>query len=219
MFETSLLVKSIAKLLDKNGKPYYQLVLNELASAETGPPYNALFVYPEDKERKITVFRNSGYVQVIYFVDIDADDPATGQPGVKQPINLSENFDDIEAAYVVVEKVHLYAALEAGNIYEGFWICGEIVTKRVEPYTLNGNTVKYYTLPMLWDELHLTDEQKESRTAREFAWKGRPLAQGTAKEWAEEDEEERRDKYYESPWSHVTNADAFDDPSDYWNID
>lgn len=85
--------------------------------------------------------------------------------------------------------------------------------------TFRDYTVKYYTLPMLWDELRLTDEQKKSRIAREFSWKGRPLAEGTVEDWAEEDEEERKHKFYTSPWEGLTYLDAFDDPSDSWNID
>lgn len=220
MFENLLYVRKITDHLDKNGKGYFNLIVSEISSCIPPAPWDdQCHLFHSEREHILTVFKNSGYAQVYYFVNIDADDPITGCPGVKQPINLTGDFYDLEAAYVVVEKVHLYAALDAGDICEGYWFCGEIIARRVQPYTLNGKTAKHYTLPMLWDELRLTDEQKENKIAREFNWKGRPLAKGTAKDWAKEDEEEERDKHYVSSWAHVTNADAFDDPSDYWNID
>jgi hypothetical protein len=219
MLKTSLFIKSIAKLSDKNGNPYYQLILNKLKSVEIESHYDALFIYPEDEEVKFTVFKNSGYVQVSYFIDIDTDDPITGQPGVKQPINLLENFYDIEAAYIVCKKYHLYTALEAGEIYEGFWLSGEIIKRRVKPYGINGKTAQYYTIPMLWDELSLTDEQKEIKIAREFAWKGRPIVDES--DIDSEEDDGRNWNYYNNRHKppRITNADAFDDPSDYWNID
>jgi hypothetical protein len=173
---------------------------------------------PAEKEYTLVIFKNSGYTVAWFFHDVDQDD-STSKLGVDRPINISGNFYDEELAYIVKQKFNLYNALSLGSISEGYWLCGEIINRRVKQYILNGKTAKYYTLPMLWEELCLTNEQKENRIIREFSWKGRPLANGTADDWIKEDEKEEMNKYKSSFWDNVTNADAFDDPSDCWNID
>ena len=213
-----LYVKRISKHFDKNGKLYYKLVLCSIISFSIPAPYDDdIYLRTGEKEYNLTVFNNSGHVIACFFCDIDRDDSFTGVPGVECPIDMNGNFLDIDFAYIVNQHLHLYNALSSNSIREGYWLCGKIIKRRVKPYTINGSTVKHYTLPMLWDSIVLTNEQKEARIIREFSWKGRTVVEGTSEDWYVEPEEDADD--YRDDWRRITNADAFDDPSDYWNID
>ncbi|MGI4735637.1 MAG: hypothetical protein ACRYG7_10710 [Janthinobacterium lividum] len=172
----------------------------------------------DEKDYDLTVFSNSGYAVAWFFCDIDQNSPEISNRNMECAIDSSGNFLDIDFNYIVTERLHLFKALDSGAFREGYWLCGQIIKRRVRPYTINGSTAKNYTLPILWNDVSLTKEQKQQKIAREFNWKGRVIVQGTDENWFEE-KDNVEDRSYCNSWEDVTNADAFDDPSDYWNID